>query len=356
MRRSRLGFPADADLLDFLTKNGTLFTNDHTILISHTAGGIQLAHRALPGSQGQTVSNAYGYFPASGVPHSAARSSTGRARSIRLRTQSSNMITDAGLTTPAPWVPFTRAGCDVGGVGTANLELENNSTRRRHTRLRQRLAGMERDRGDPQRGQTDFVGIAIHCSQADQQHCTNDAAAKPDLLPDEPGGYAGFKALYGAKSVDPAISPSRSACVNDTEKAAGVSGAAITDPVGICGFPGFDGMLAKNTLGYVAPMQESGVPVTYGYISDAHDLHVPVLSSDSYSSSATGPGELAHEQQLKAYDDAFAASSRPPAHGINKDNSLFVFTVDEGDHFAGGIGTPQAGQNCSSMTTGPARP
>ena len=26
-------------LLNFLTSNGTLFTNDHTILISHTAGG-----------------------------------------------------------------------------------------------------------------------------------------------------------------------------------------------------------------------------------------------------------------------------------------------------------------------------
>src|SRR6266700_923322 len=27
-------------LLNFLEQNGTLFTNDHTILISHTAGGI----------------------------------------------------------------------------------------------------------------------------------------------------------------------------------------------------------------------------------------------------------------------------------------------------------------------------
>src|SRR5438309_90644 len=27
-------------LLDYLQKNGTLFTNDHTVLISHTAGGI----------------------------------------------------------------------------------------------------------------------------------------------------------------------------------------------------------------------------------------------------------------------------------------------------------------------------
>ena len=27
--------------------------------------------------------------------------------------------------TPAPWAPYTRAGCDAGYVGTANVELEN---------------------------------------------------------------------------------------------------------------------------------------------------------------------------------------------------------------------------------------
>src|SRR6185437_13190320 len=30
-------------------------------------------------------------------------------------------------------------------------------------------------------------------------------------------------------------------------------------------------------------------------------------------------------------------------HGINRQNTLFVITVDEGDHFAGGIGAPQPG-------------
>ena len=29
--------------------------------------------------------------------------------------------------TPAPWVPWTRAGCDVGNVSTANTVLENNN-------------------------------------------------------------------------------------------------------------------------------------------------------------------------------------------------------------------------------------
>src|SRR5262249_46087132 len=32
------------------------------------------------------------------------------------------------------------------------------------------------------------------------------------------------------------------------------------------------------------------------------------------------------------------------AHGITPKNTEFVVTVDEGDHFAGGIGVPQSGQ------------
>jgi hypothetical protein len=105
-------------------------------------------------------------------------------------------------------------------------------------------------------------------------------------------------------------------------------------------------MLAQNTLGYVEQMQENGVPITYGYISDAHDLHAPIASSDSYSSAATGPGELGHERQLKAYDTAFENFFQNlKEHGIDQHNTLFVVTVDEGDHFAGGIGTPQPGQN-----------
>ena len=44
-------------------------------------------------------------------------------------------------------------------------------------------------------------------------------------------------------------------------------GDPVTDPFGQPGFPGFDGALAKNTLGYLAQMQEAGIPVTWGYIS-----------------------------------------------------------------------------------------
>ena len=65
--RDRADVPSDLEqmphLLNFLTSNGTLFTNDHTILISHTAGGIlSIAHGPLPGPNGQTVSNSYDYY------------------------------------------------------------------------------------------------------------------------------------------------------------------------------------------------------------------------------------------------------------------------------------------------------
>jgi len=356
-------------LLNFLKQNGTLFTNDHTILISHTAGGILSSLTGLyPDRQGQTVSNSYDYYPgtAANKPNFTSSFKYWTAPVDPTLDTKPNMITDTGKTTPAPWVPYTRAGCDVGGVGTANIELENNGTNATGDITQvfgQGSPQWNETVANPQQGLTDFVGIAIHCSQAPSSVCANNQNAKPDLLPDEPmpdgspgGGYTGFDALYGAKNVDPAIT-NGNACVNDT------NGNAITDPDGYCGFPGFDGMLAQNTLGYVEQMQENGVPITYGYISDVHDLHAPNASSDSYSSSATGPGELGHEQQLKADDQAFENFFQNlQQHGIDRHNTLFVITVDEGDHFAGGIGTPQSGQSnllynhsqCTNLSTCPA--
>ncbi len=44
-------------------------------------------------------------------------------------------------------------------------------------------------------------------------------------------------------------------------------------------------------------MQENGVPVTFAYISDAHDNHTLARAS--------GPGEADYKQQLSDYNDAF---------------------------------------------------
>ena len=103
-------------------------------------------------------------------------------------------------------------------------------------------------------------------------------------------------------------------------------------------------MFAKNTLGEVAQMQEAGVPVTFAYISDAHDDHG--VAGNIHI--AYGPGEAGYVQQLKDYDKAFGDFfTRLKNDGITKDNTLFVVTVEEGDHFAGTA--PDA--PCDGVTT-----
>ena len=343
--RDRPQFASDLEqmphLLGFMRQQGTLNDNDHTILISHTAGGILSAFTGLyPDRNGQTVTNAYRYFKDDGTSASVSSfkywtdlvDSEGAPPADGLP----NMVNaDSGQpkTTPAPWVPYTRAGCDFGAVASANVVLENTSTGPNGDMTKvfgqgspewnKALASNAAPAGTAARAlaQTDFVGFAVHCGRGGGL-CAGNADAKPDALPDEPGGYAGFQGLFGAKAVNPAITGGQPV-VKDTE------GQPIADPFGQPGFPGFDGMLAKVSLGYVAQMQEAGVPVTYAYISDAHDNHALARAS--------GPGEADYQAQLQAYDQAFGAFfDRLKAHGIDKRNTLFVFTVDENDHFAGG--------------------
>ena len=179
-----------------------------------------------------------------------------------------NMVNgDSGTpkTTPAPWVSYTRAGCDVGNVSVANTVLENNSIAPGGD-VSNVYGNPSAEASEPAALRTtDFVGIAVHCAKV-QTICNNSTHAKDDPLPDEPGGYMGYKALFGAKYVNPAVTGGQAAVTD-------VNGSPITDSAGNPGFPGFDGMTAANTLGYVAQMQESGIPVTFAYISDLHDNH-----------------------------------------------------------------------------------
>ena len=241
------------------------------------------------------------------------------------------MITDGQKNTPAPWVPFTRAGCDVGGVGTANIELENASTAA--TGDITKVFGT----GSPEWNESGCELAArrrptssASRSTARRRRRASAAATRtpsPIRFPDEPGGYTGYNALYGTKYVDPAITGGN-ACVNDT------TGDPITDPVGNCGFPGFDGMLAKNTLGYVAAMQESGVPVTYGYISDAHDSPRADLATDSYFEHGDRPGRdrrtissCALRQRLRGVLQGPAgARHQPEQHALRRSPSTRATT------------------------------
>ena len=193
------------------------------------------------------------------------------------------MVGDGGQTTPAPWLTYTHAGCNVGGVSAANIELENNSVSPGGDIAT--CTGTTSPGGAEPAAQrmADFVGIAIHCAKGNAL-CDSNPHAKPDQATTVPGSDDGYKALLGAKYVNPAINHGNG-CVKATD------GTDIKDPTGtFCGFPGFDGALAKNTLGEVAQMQENGVPVTFAYISDAHDNHTLARAS--------GPGEADYKQQL----------------------------------------------------------
>jgi len=55
-------------LLNFIRGNGTLLTNDHTVLISHTATGILSSLTGVyPDRMGQPVSNSFRYFTPAGT-------------------------------------------------------------------------------------------------------------------------------------------------------------------------------------------------------------------------------------------------------------------------------------------------
>jgi hypothetical protein len=333
--RDRGNVPSDLEqmphLLNFIRGNGTLLTNDHTVLISHTATGILSTLTGVyPDRMGQPVSNSFRYFKPDGTTNSGVSfaywtaplfTPPGGGNSAPFDT-TPEMINENGKIAPAPWVPFTRAGCDVGVIGTANTVLENTAIDI------PTVFGAGSDEAaevaaNPGQAFADFVGLGVHCAQGSSV-CGASTHAKPDLLPDEPGGYSGYEGLFGAKYVNPVIHPGG--------PMTNLDGQPIQDSTGHLGFPGFDGMFPKNSLSWVAQMQESGIPVTYAYISDAHDGH----GNSGSIHFAYAPGEAGYVQQLHDYDVAFGQFfDRLAADGINKSNTLFLFTVDEGDHFAG---------------------
>src|SRR2546427_7939659 len=119
------------NLLNLMTGNVTVSDNNHTILISHTAGGILTSLTGLyPDRHGLTVTNSYGYFKPDGTTafSTAFKYWTDLVDDVTPTGANDplpNMVTTGGVTTPAPWVPYTRAGCDYGGVSPPNRRPPN---------------------------------------------------------------------------------------------------------------------------------------------------------------------------------------------------------------------------------------
>ena len=95
-------------LLNFLKGNGTLLTKHHTILISHTAGGILSSLTGLyPDRHGQGVSNSYDWFQGNGVPTFTSSFKYWTDTAAGTANPLPNMVGDGGQTAPAPWQTYT---------------------------------------------------------------------------------------------------------------------------------------------------------------------------------------------------------------------------------------------------------
>ena len=197
--------------------NGTL-TNDHTILISHTAGGILTSLTGLyPDRNGQTVSNSYRYFTPDGT--------TGLQRRVQVLDRPGRR--PAGADDPLPNMVTDAAEDDAGAVGAVHpRRLRLRRGRAPRTPCSRTLgpdgdmtkvfgagspewneARLERGAGRhaPRQG-ADRLRRLRRPLRAGRRHLRRQRErASPTALPDEPGGYTGFKGLFGAKYVNPAI-------------------------------------------------------------------------------------------------------------------------------------------------------
>jgi hypothetical protein len=356
LRRDNPNVPSDLEqmpnLLNFLLNNGTVTGNHHTPLISHTATDILTTLTGTYGDRmGIPVANSYGFFRPNGT--------VGFQTSFTYWTGTSGdglpqMINENGKTHPAPWVPFTRAGCDVGAFSVANIEFETlpsdvttvfglGSPQDVAVKAALALPNTPANQPARQAPNTDYLGVALHCA-AGSPLC-NGPTAKPDVLLDEPGGYTGFNALYGNINVAPAICQGATPAACDSSgHVKDLDGTLITDVYGRPGFPNIFSPTATQSLGYAATMLEKGIPIVYLYISDVHDQKTTTLDPTTnrpVTTRAFGPGEAGYVAQLQAYDQAFAKFfARLAADGITKDNTLFIVVPDENDHFVGGAPVP----------------
>jgi hypothetical protein len=368
--RDNPNVPSDLELMphlaQFLEQNGSLLSDVHTPLIAHTADDSLTLYTGLYGDRhGMPVSNSYKTFTSTGTTesdgsfvywtsptyNSGAKATSSTEPSTPSMVYSPTVPATPGATgavTPAPWVPFTRAGCSVGDFSTANMVLENTNVDIPNVfgANSPEAADNAADTGFKDKTTAAYIGEAIHCAKTDAA-CMSANRAVPDSLPTEPGGYRGYSALFGYKYVAPFLSGGKASLTHSgyqvtdsTGAVVDLDGQTITNSfTGGAGFPGFDPS-ASQSLAYIADMQEAGVPVTYGYISDMHELKDGQTGCTTAGATASGyplgPGDPCYIATAKAYDAAFATFfARLAKDGITPANTEFVITAEENDHLAG---------------------
>ena len=401
--RDNPNVPSDLEqmpnLLNFFENNGTFLSNNHTPLIAHTADDILTTYSGLYGDrQGMPISNDYQVYQANGTTDSAGSfaywTDPVYDTSPTATDTNPNMVyspvppataktpVSPTTTTPAPWVPYTRAGCNVGEIATANVELENTAVDipkvfGTGSPEDQQLINDPDSFKDPETA--DYVGLGVHCAKG-SAFCSDATAVKygqttpsdtavTDSLPDEPGGYTGYQALFGAKYIAPQLGAGTDNLTKDgyqVTNAKGnlvdlngneIDGAFLTN---YPGFPGYSSINASQSLAYAADMLGSGVQVVNMYISDLHgNEFIQGLSSKGEpcygAGDALGSGSACYIAQAAYYNQAFGTFfKRLASEGLNSSNTLFVLSSDEGDHEAGanvGRSVTPTPANCDGVTT-----
>ena len=339
LTRDNPNVPSDLEqmpnLFTFLKGDGVVLANTHDDLVHTATNFISNQTGLYPDRTDITQSNSFTYYDATGATHPGVSFAywtdplydpTGKPADTRYNidytANRAAVPNTTNVNAPAPWVPYTRAGCNVGDVGMSNTVLENITTDI-PTVFGASSPQAAEAAANPAKATADVVGLAVHCA-AGSPIC---ATGQTDALPDEPGGYHGYQALFGNAQIQPVTNPSGPIPALD--------GTTIADSHGNPGFPGFDSLTPTNSLGYAANLLEHNVQVADIYVSDVHGDHTPAATGD------LGPGQATYEQQLHDYDTAFGQFiTRLAKDGITPANTLFSVTTDEGDHFSGSAPTP----------------
>ena len=403
-------------LKNFIESNGTLLSNNHTPLIAHTANDTITDYTGLYGDRnGIGISNDYGLYsgPVATPPNANASefgsfnywtASSPSGNGSPAQPYSATSPATGGTTSPpAPWATFANNGCDVAGVSTSNMELENvipdisnvfGSTSKEQAQVAADLASNPKTFYDQETN--DYLGLAVHCASA-SSFCANATAVKYNdttATHTAVSDQTGFQAVFGHKYLQPAIESTIAALsgASDTGTSGGLvdnlyspSKYQVSDGAGNLvdlfgneidgqfahgpGFPGFGPISAAQSLAYSADLQESGVPVTYAYISDLHEKKFYPSSykggtppahcgtTGATTGGGLGPGDPCYTFNAEQDNAAFSTFfTRLMADGITPANTEFVFTADEGDHFNGANVDRAIQPTCSGTpdtTTGP---
>ena len=342
-------------LLNFMKQKGALLSNHHTPLIAHTSDDIiTILTGVYPARHGvANAANSYLEYTATGLrSQSAFTYWTDLSLDGAYNLISGPVDTGhpSGVNAPAPWVPFTRAGCDVGAAAAADMEIENTGVD-----LSTVFGPGSPQTTDPN-AFANYEGVAIHCA-ANSMLCSTANGGFPDKLPWEPNpdgsaattdpatgtstAYEGYNGLFGHKYVTQAFQtlgfPLGGNVLDSNGNLKDINGNTIVDDFNgtlTPGFPGFS-IAPQYSLGYVADMLEAGVPIVYAYINTPHRP----MQTNPYGygvagdTSDYGPGEAHYVVQLQQYDDAFNKFfKRLAKDGITPANTLFMIMAEEGDH------------------------